>query len=330
MRSARARTSARLAVLGGVLGHVDAALVVGDHQVGEQLVGGRPRGGQQLVELVLGGHAGHAVQRDGLVHPGHRLAGLVGRPLPGVEEQADHVAVLELLVVDDRLGDRAQHGVLLGGGLLQVDEGHAHGLVVVGAHVLQEADVDRVGRRPLAAAEQGVARGRPRGRARRGSEHEQPPRTVPPRVQPGGLFGCGRGARRVLLGRGRSACVGVYVDVHPYRLPPRRVEATLAGAAGRHGYAAAVITAFVLINAEQQRIADLAEELADVEGVYEVYSVAGDVDIVAVVRVRDHDDLAEVVTKRMSRLAGIVDTNTLLAFRAYSRHDLDAMFSLGT
>jgi DNA-binding Lrp family transcriptional regulator len=91
-----------------------------------------------------------------------------------------------------------------------------------------------------------------------------------------------------------------------------------------------MITAFVLINAEQRRIAGLAEELADVEGVYEVYSVAGDVDIVAVIRVRDHDDLAEVVTKRMSVLPGIIDTNTLLAFRAYSRHDLDAMFSLGT
>jgi DNA-binding Lrp family transcriptional regulator len=91
-----------------------------------------------------------------------------------------------------------------------------------------------------------------------------------------------------------------------------------------------MITAFVLINAEQRRIAALAEELADVDGVYEVYSVAGDVDIVAVIRVRDHDDLAEVVTKRMSLLPGIIDTNTLLAFRAYSRHDLDAMFSLGT
>lgn len=91
-----------------------------------------------------------------------------------------------------------------------------------------------------------------------------------------------------------------------------------------------MLTAFVLINAEQSRIAELAEELAEVDGVYEVYSVAGAVDIVAVIRVRDHDDLAEVVTKRMSALGGIVDTNTLLAFRAYSRHDLEAMFSLGT
>ena len=91
-----------------------------------------------------------------------------------------------------------------------------------------------------------------------------------------------------------------------------------------------MLTAFVLINAEQSRIADLPQELAEVDGVYEVYSVAGAVDIVAVIRVRDHEDLAEVVTKRMSALTGILDTNTLLAFRAYSRHDLEAMFSLGT
>jgi DNA-binding Lrp family transcriptional regulator len=91
-----------------------------------------------------------------------------------------------------------------------------------------------------------------------------------------------------------------------------------------------VITAFVLIEAEPTRIAPLAEELAEVEGVYEVYSVAGDVDIVAVVRVRTNDELAEVVTHRMTNLKGIRATRTLLAFRAYSRHDLDAMFSLGT
>jgi DNA-binding Lrp family transcriptional regulator len=91
-----------------------------------------------------------------------------------------------------------------------------------------------------------------------------------------------------------------------------------------------VITAFVLINAEHHRIATLAEELAEVDGVYEVYSVAGEVDLVAVIRVRTHDDLAEVVTKRMNHLQGITTTRTLLAFRAYGRHDVEAMFTLGT
>jgi DNA-binding Lrp family transcriptional regulator len=88
-----------------------------------------------------------------------------------------------------------------------------------------------------------------------------------------------------------------------------------------------MVTAFVLIDAEPRRIAELATELADTEGVYEVYSVAGDCDIVAVVRVRTHDELAEVVTHRVAQLSGITHTRTMLAFRAYSRHDLDSVFS---
>jgi DNA-binding Lrp family transcriptional regulator len=91
-----------------------------------------------------------------------------------------------------------------------------------------------------------------------------------------------------------------------------------------------VVSAFVLIAAEPRRIAALASELADVEGVAEVYSTAGDADIVAVVRVRHHDELAEVVTGRLSALEGIIDTRTLIAFQAYSRHDLETMWSLGS
>jgi DNA-binding Lrp family transcriptional regulator len=90
-----------------------------------------------------------------------------------------------------------------------------------------------------------------------------------------------------------------------------------------------MVSAFVLIAAEPHRIADLATELADVDGIAEVYSTAGEADIVAVVRVRRHDQLAEVVTRRISMLEGIVDTRTLIAFQAYSRHDLDALFNLG-
>jgi DNA-binding Lrp family transcriptional regulator len=90
-----------------------------------------------------------------------------------------------------------------------------------------------------------------------------------------------------------------------------------------------VVHAFVLIDAEAARIADLAQELADVTGVAEVYSVAGEADIVAVVRVRHHEELAEVVTRRISALDGIVTTRTLIAFQAYSRHDLEALWDLG-
>lgn len=91
-----------------------------------------------------------------------------------------------------------------------------------------------------------------------------------------------------------------------------------------------MIHAFVLIEAQPSRTAELAAELADVEGVAEVYSVAGEsADLVAVVRVRHHEELAEVVTRRIAARKGIVATSTLVAFQAFSRHDLEAMWDLG-
>jgi DNA-binding Lrp family transcriptional regulator len=90
-----------------------------------------------------------------------------------------------------------------------------------------------------------------------------------------------------------------------------------------------MVHAFVLIDAEPSRIADLATQLVDVDGIAEVYSVAGDADLVAVVRVRHHDDLAEVVTRRISGIPGILNTRTLIAFQAYSRKDLEALWDVG-
>jgi DNA-binding Lrp family transcriptional regulator len=90
-----------------------------------------------------------------------------------------------------------------------------------------------------------------------------------------------------------------------------------------------MVNAFVLLKAEPARITELASELADLEGVAEVYSVAGDVDLVAIIRVRHHDDLAEVVTRHISTLSGVVETRRMIAFKAFSKHDLDAMWSLG-
>ena len=90
-----------------------------------------------------------------------------------------------------------------------------------------------------------------------------------------------------------------------------------------------MVHAFVLIDAEPARVADLAGELADVDGVAEVYSVAGEADLVAVIRVRRQEELADVVTRRISCLKGITDTRTLVAFQAFSRHDLEAMWDLG-
>ena len=91
-----------------------------------------------------------------------------------------------------------------------------------------------------------------------------------------------------------------------------------------------MLHAFVLIDAEAARIAGLCEELAASDGITEVFSVAGGVaDIVAIVRVRHHDDLADVVTRRIAALPGIEKTTTLVAFRAYSRHDLEAVWDIG-
>lgn len=87
--------------------------------------------------------------------------------------------------------------------------------------------------------------------------------------------------------------------------------------------------AVVLIRAERDAVATLGEALADVEGVAEAYSVTGDWDYVAIVRVARQEELAEVVTGRLGRLPGVARTYTMVAFKAYSRHDLEQMFSIG-
>lgn len=90
-----------------------------------------------------------------------------------------------------------------------------------------------------------------------------------------------------------------------------------------------MITAIVNINAAVDRIPEVAEAIAALEGVSEVYSVAGDVDLVAIVRVRHHEHLADVIAGRLNKVDGVLATQTLIAFRAYSRHDLESTFSLG-
>jgi DNA-binding Lrp family transcriptional regulator len=90
-----------------------------------------------------------------------------------------------------------------------------------------------------------------------------------------------------------------------------------------------MITAIVFVQADVDRIPEVAEAIAAFPEVSEVYSVTGSVDLIAMVRVRAHDELAEVITGRLTKIAGIVHTETHIAFRAYSRHDLEAAFSLG-
>ncbi len=87
--------------------------------------------------------------------------------------------------------------------------------------------------------------------------------------------------------------------------------------------------AIVLVQAERNALATLGGELADIEGVAEAYSVTGDWDFVAILRLREHEQLAQVVTGQIAQLAGVTRTQTMLAFEAYSRHDLEALFSLG-
>ena len=90
-----------------------------------------------------------------------------------------------------------------------------------------------------------------------------------------------------------------------------------------------MITAIVMISVESDKIPEVAAQIADVDGVSEVYSVAGDVDLIAIVRVREFDEIAEVIAGRLSKVPGVVHTDTHIAFRAYSRHDLEATFSIG-
>jgi DNA-binding Lrp family transcriptional regulator len=90
-----------------------------------------------------------------------------------------------------------------------------------------------------------------------------------------------------------------------------------------------VITAIVLIKADVARIPEVAEAVAALDSVSEVYSITGQFDLVAMVRVHAHDQLAEVIPGRLNKLDGIVETETHIAFRAYSQHDLEAAFALG-
>ena len=90
-----------------------------------------------------------------------------------------------------------------------------------------------------------------------------------------------------------------------------------------------MLTAFLLVKSTRYGLKRLGSELAEVEGVAEVYTVTGEWDFVAIVRVREHDDLAKVVTNELTRLNGIERTQTMVAFQQFSAHDLEAMFGLG-
>lgn len=90
-----------------------------------------------------------------------------------------------------------------------------------------------------------------------------------------------------------------------------------------------MITAIVLLQAERGTVPQLAQELLEIPEVAEVYSVAGDYDLVAMIRVKHYEDMAQVVPGKLQGLEGVTRTQTMMAFTCYSRHDLDRLFSLG-
>ena len=90
-----------------------------------------------------------------------------------------------------------------------------------------------------------------------------------------------------------------------------------------------MITAIVFVKADVARIPEVAEKIAALDGVSEVYSVTGQIDLIAMVRVRNHEDVAAVVADQLNKVDGVMETQTHIAFRAYSQHDLEAAFSLG-
>jgi DNA-binding Lrp family transcriptional regulator len=90
-----------------------------------------------------------------------------------------------------------------------------------------------------------------------------------------------------------------------------------------------MITAIVFVEAEVARIPEVAEQIAELPGVSEVYSVTGHIDLIAIVRVSSHDQVADVVADQLNKVPGVLGTETHIAFRAYSSHDLEAAFSLG-
>jgi DNA-binding Lrp family transcriptional regulator len=91
-----------------------------------------------------------------------------------------------------------------------------------------------------------------------------------------------------------------------------------------------MVTSIILMNVERTKINEVAEKLADMNGISEVYSVSGNYDLIAIARVHTNEELSDLVTKHMLKIDSILETETLLAFQAYSRHDLEAMFSIGT
>jgi DNA-binding Lrp family transcriptional regulator len=140
-----------------------------------------------------------------------------------------------------------------------------------------------------------------------------------------------------VLARGPQATAGppVYRPPATNQVPAEhgseasRYDVAAAGTRAPRVREAAMVTAIVLIKANVASIPETAEAIAQIEQVSEVYSVTGEFDLVAMVRVRGHEELGDVIPGTLNKVPGVTYTETHVAFRAYSRHDLDAAFSIG-
>ncbi|GAA1274571.1 transcriptional regulator [Planotetraspora silvatica] len=90
-----------------------------------------------------------------------------------------------------------------------------------------------------------------------------------------------------------------------------------------------MVTAIVHIKADVHRIPEVAQTIAEIDGVSEVYSITGEFDLLAMVRVERYEEIAEVIPGRVNKVPGVTHTETHIAFRTYSRHDLEAAFAIG-
>ncbi|MCW8883495.1 MAG: Lrp/AsnC ligand binding domain-containing protein [Sedimenticola sp.] len=89
-----------------------------------------------------------------------------------------------------------------------------------------------------------------------------------------------------------------------------------------------MVTSIILLNIKRNKVNEVAEQLTEMKGISEVYSVTGNYDLVVIARVKTNDELADLVTNSFVKIEGIEKTDTMLAFKSYSKHDLDAMFSI--
>jgi DNA-binding Lrp family transcriptional regulator len=142
------------------------------------------------------------------------------------------------------------------------------------------------------------------------------------RVARGGSIGA-RIPRRVVLRRSKPRACRPRIE---HAAPP---DPLLCGTTFSAEHLFIMVTAIVLIQTEHGRTNDVAQALADFPEISEVYSVGGSYDVIALVRVKRNEDIANMVTERMVAVTGIARTETLIAFKTYSRHDLEAVFSIG-